>query len=91
MTTPQKNKAVRRSITPTALPAPDIEIGLRRPVLILATKCDKLGKNAQREALAAIVGQVGARYRHGNVIVQLFSATTRQGVEEAEAIIDSWL
>jgi len=25
------------------------------------------------------------------VIVQLFSATTRQGVEEAEDVIDSWL
>jgi hypothetical protein len=45
ITAPQKNKAVRRSITPTALPAPDIEIGLRRPVeatmpRILAGKCD---------------------------------------------------
>ncbi len=42
-------------------------------------------------ALAAIVSSVGARYRHGNVIVQLFSATTRQGVEEAEATIASWV
>ena len=62
-----------------------------RPVLILATKADKLGKEAQREALAAIVGAVGGRYRGGNVIVQLFSATTRQGVEEAEATIASWV
>jgi GTP-binding protein len=62
-----------------------------RPVLILATKADKLNKSEQREALAAIVSAVGARYRHGNVKVQLFSATTRQGVEEAEETIASWL
>ena len=64
-----------------------------RPVLILATKADKLGKNAQREALAAIAAQLRERFPlgAGNVTVQLFSATTRQGVAEAETTIASWL
>ncbi|MET0203984.1 MAG: ribosome biogenesis GTP-binding protein YihA/YsxC [Casimicrobiaceae bacterium] len=81
----------RHGISDHDLPVLDAIVPTGRPVLILATKADKLGKSAQREALAAIVSAVGARYRHGNVIVQLFSATTRQGVEEAEDVIDSWL
>ena len=82
---------VRHGISDYDLPVLDQFVPSGRPVLILATKADKLGKEAQREALAAIVGAVGARYRGGNVIVQLFSATTRQGVEEAEATIASWV
>jgi GTP-binding protein len=81
----------RHGISEYDLPVLDAIVPTGRPVLILATKADKLGKAAQREALAGIVSTVGTRYREGNVIVQLFSATTRQGVEEAEAIIASWL
>jgi len=81
----------RHGVSDFDLPVLDAIVPTGRPVLILATKADKLGKAAQREALAAIVSAVGARYRHGNVKVQLFSASTRQGVEEAEATIDSWL
>lgn len=80
----------RHGISDYDLPVLDQIVPSGRPVLILATKADKLGKAAQREALAAIVSAVGARYREGNVIVQLFSAATKQGVEEAEATIASW-
>jgi len=64
-----------------------------RPVLILATKADKLNKNAQREALAGIATQLRERFPlgAGNVTVQLFSATSKQGVAEAETTIASWL
>jgi GTP-binding protein len=64
-----------------------------RPVLILATKADKLGTSAQREAGATIVAQLRDAFPIGapNVVVQLFSATTRQGVEEAETTIAEWL
>ena len=64
-----------------------------RPVLILATKADKLGTAAQRTALATITAQVREHFPVGaaNVGVQLFSATTRQGVAEAETTIASWL
>ena len=81
----------RHGISDHDLPVLDAIVPTGRPVLILATKADKLNKTEQRKALAAIVSEAGARYRHGNVKVQLFSATTRQGVEEAEEMIASWL
>jgi GTP-binding protein len=74
-------------------PVLDVFATSSRPVRILATKCDKLGKREQRDALAAIEQQLRARYPAGagNVTAQLFSATTREGVPEAEAAIASWL
>ncbi len=64
-----------------------------RPLLILATKADKLGTAAQREALRAIETALRGVFPVGapNVRVQLFSAVTRQGVTEANAIIAGWL
>jgi GTP-binding protein len=64
-----------------------------RPVLILATKADKLTTGAQRAAVAGIAEQIRAAYPLGapQVAIQLFSAATRQGVPEAEATIASWL
>jgi GTP-binding protein len=64
-----------------------------RPVLILATKADKLNTTAQREALALIATQVGAEFPMGapQVTTQLFSAATRQGVPEAETTIAAWI
>jgi len=64
-----------------------------RPVLVLATKADKLGTSAQRLALATIRTQLNELFAAGapNVVVQLFSSVTRQGVAEAEATIASWV
>jgi GTP-binding protein len=64
-----------------------------RPVLILATKADKLNTTAQRAAVATITRQLGEAFPLGspNVIVQLFSASSRQGVPEAEAVIATWM
>jgi len=64
-----------------------------RPVLILATKADKLTTTEQRAAVATIEAQLRHEFPIGaaNVTVQLFSATTRQGVLEAETTITSWL
>ncbi len=64
-----------------------------RPVLILATKADKLNTTAQRAAVATIRGQLAAEFPLGsaNVVVQLFSATARVGIVEAEAVIAGWL
>jgi len=64
-----------------------------RPVLILATKADKLGTTAQRNAVAGVAAQIRAAFPMGapNVTVQLFSAATRQGVQEAETMISTWI
>jgi GTP-binding protein len=62
-------------------------------VLILATKADKLNTTAQRAAVLGVRKQLSGQFPlgAGNVAVQLFSATARIGVEEAEAAIAGWL
>ena len=64
-----------------------------RPVLILTTKADKLNTTAQRAAVLTVRRQLAERFPlgAGNVTVQLFSATARVGIEEAEAVIAGWL
>lgn len=64
-----------------------------RPILLLATKADKLNTTAQRAAVLAIRGQLAEKFPlgSGNVTVQLFSATARIGIAEAEAVIASWM
>ena len=64
-----------------------------RPVLILATKADKLNTTEQRAAEAGIEAEIERMFPLGaaNVAVQLFSATTRQGVTEANAAIAAWV
>ena len=64
-----------------------------RPVLILATKTDKLNATAQRAAIAGIEAQLRDAFPlgAGNVHVQRFSALSKQGVPEAEAAIAAWL
>jgi GTP-binding protein len=64
-----------------------------RPVLILATKADKLNKSEQRAAVTLIAEQLRAAFPLGtpNVTTQLFSAATRQGVAEAESAIALWI
>jgi GTP-binding protein len=64
-----------------------------RPVLILATKADKLNTTARRAALVNVRSQIAGQFPlgAGNVSVQLFSATARLGIEEAEAAIAAWL
>jgi GTP-binding protein len=64
-----------------------------RPVLILASKSDKLNERERRDAVAAIRHALDERFpQHaGAIVVQSFSATTRAGVEAADAVIDAWL
>ncbi len=64
-----------------------------RPVHVLLTKCDKLGTEAQRRTLDTVRKSLEQAYgRHSAQIgVQLFSATRRIGVAEAEAALASWL
>ena len=64
-----------------------------RPVLILATKSDKLNISARRDAVTSIRQSMLERYGDAcaNVGVVAFSATSRAGVEEADVTIAQWL
>ena len=63
-----------------------------RPVMILATKSDKLNLVERRDAVAAIRAEVDRRYANpATLTVVIFSASTRAGVEEADAVLDAWL
>jgi GTP-binding protein len=64
-----------------------------RPVLILATKADKLNQAERRAAVTGIETQLREAFPdHANgVRVIAFSASSRQGVDEADAAIEGWL
>lgn len=64
-----------------------------RPVMVLATKSDKLSRNEAARASAAIRAQLAERYpgQASNVAVIPFSATARTGLLEADAILAGWL
>jgi GTP-binding protein len=64
-----------------------------RPVHILLAKCDKLATGEQRRVLDAVHKALTESYggRTAQIAVQLFSATQRVGVAEAERAVESWL
>ena len=64
-----------------------------RPLLILATKADKLNTTAKRAATAGIAHQLASAFPLGvpNVSIVLFSATARIGIDDAERVIAGWL
>jgi GTP-binding protein len=64
-----------------------------RPVLILATKIDKLNVAERRRAVADIRAALAQRFgeRARTVSATGFSATSRQGVEDADRTIAQWL
>ena len=60
------------------------------PLHILLTKSDKLAFGAAKNALLAIQRDIRKGWG-ADVSVQLFSAPKRQGVEEAQLVLASWL
>jgi GTP-binding protein len=64
-----------------------------RPVLILATKADKLNQAERRAAVTGIDRQLRDAFPGlaKDVRVIAFSASSRQGVDEADAAIEGWL
>jgi GTP-binding protein len=62
-----------------------------RPVLVLATKSDKLGTAERRSAVNAIHAALQAVGLPVTPGVVAFSATSRLGVAEADAILSQWL
>lgn len=59
---------------------------LSLPVHVLLSKSDKLGRGAAQKSLAAVKRGLMAR-----ASVQLFSALSGDGVEEARQLLGSWL
>ncbi|MFN3965666.1 MAG: ribosome biogenesis GTP-binding protein YihA/YsxC [Silanimonas lenta] len=57
---------------------------------VLLTKADKLGRSEQARTLARVRSELGT-FRGAGVGVQLFSASSRLGVEEARAVVAGWL
>ena len=64
-----------------------------RPVLVLATKIDKLANAAQRAATRAIERDIAAAFPVHTAQIEVvgFSATRRIGVERAETALGAWL
>jgi GTP-binding protein len=64
-----------------------------RPLLVLATKMDKLASSAQRTAARKLEADLAGRFPEhvGRMHVVPFSATRRIGVETAEAMLGDWL
>ena len=64
-----------------------------RPVHVLLTKSDKLGRQAQAKVLAQVRDEVKRDYgaRADAIGVQLFSSTHGTGIAEAETAIAEWL
>lgn len=64
-----------------------------RPVHILLTKCDKLGTQAQSRTLDEVHAALEKAYgnRGAQISVQLFSATRRVGIADAETVLRQWL
>jgi GTP-binding protein len=58
-------------------------------VLILLSKCDKLARREEASAIEQVRAAVATRA--GQTEVRLFSAVTRQGVEECRALLAEWL
>jgi GTP-binding protein len=64
-----------------------------RPVLILATKSDKLNQAERRAAVTDIEAQLRAEFpdHARDVQVIAFSASSRLGVDDADAALEQWL
>jgi GTP-binding protein len=59
-----------------------------RPVHVLLTKADKLSKQEATTQLRSVGEKLAAEYLGSSV--QLFSAMTKQGVDDAEALLAGW-
>ncbi len=60
-----------------------------RPIHVLLTKVDKLTQSESMAVLRKVQGELARGY--ANCTVQLFSATTNRGIDEANAVVAKWL
>jgi GTP-binding protein len=78
---------VRHPLTESDCDMLELSRSRKVPVHVLLTKSDKLGRGAARQALAGVRREVG----EGSVTVQLFSAVSGEGVEDARRMIERML
>ena len=81
----------RHPLTPLDRQTLDWILPAALPVHVLLAKSDKLSRSEGRRALEELRGALAKDYPWARVGVQLFSATSRNGVAEAQAVISSWL
>jgi GTP-binding protein len=62
-----------------------------RPIHILLSKADKLSRQEQTTVLRAVKAELATWGDAGLYSVQLFSSLKRTGVDEAEAVLGTWL
>jgi GTP-binding protein len=60
----------------------------KKAVHVLLTKSDKLTRQQGQKVLKTVLGFLRESYPQCSV--QLFSSTSREGVEEASALLDAW-
>jgi GTP-binding protein len=83
----------RLGLTDLDYPILDVFLSSARPVMVLATKADKLNRQEQRQAVARIQQQLADRYQERSLQVRVmaFSAVSKLGVDNADQIINEWL
>ena len=85
---------IRRPLTKLDIQMLDWFAPRQKPIHILLTKSDKLSKDKSLRALfdvKKIVQNKWANLHQINFTVQIFSSLKKQGIEEADEIIQSWL
>jgi GTP-binding protein len=80
---------VRHPMTPLDLQLLDWFTATGRPVHVLLTKADKLSRSQNAAQLRK--AQTVLRKDYPGCTVQIFSSSTKQGLEEAQRIISNWL
>ncbi|MDQ1121366.1 MULTISPECIES: ribosome biogenesis GTP-binding protein YihA/YsxC [Pseudoxanthomonas] len=60
------------------------------PAHVLLTKGDKLGRGQQSQTLAAVRKELSSAFGD-SVGVQVFSSESKQGVDQARAVVQTWL
>ena len=83
----------RHGLKPLDIELLDAFLPSARPVLILATKSDKLNVAERRHAVAGIRAALVPAFRERASLVSVigFSATSREGIEEADREIQAWI
>ncbi|MDR0251309.1 MAG: ribosome biogenesis GTP-binding protein YihA/YsxC [Burkholderiales bacterium] len=84
---------IRRGITDLDRPVLDVFLRSSRPVLLLATKSDKLNVQERRRALTEIDRTLREYDGESTAVVTVveFSATARRGIEAADSVIAEWV